>query len=138
MAAEQLSDLQLAFMNTLWALEEATGAEVQERLAAEGRPLAPTTVSTVLRRLEAQGWVTHRERGRQFIYRPAVSRREATGNMLDRITRSLFGGDLPAVVSQLLDGRRVGKRDLEAIRALIEQKEQAEQTEQKDKGRRQT
>jgi BlaI family penicillinase repressor len=123
MAAEQLSDLQLAFMGAMWAAGEATAAEVQERLAAQGRALAPTTVSTVLRRLEAQGWVTHRERGRLFIYRPAVSRQEVTGSMLDRITRSLFGGDLPAVVSQLLDGRQVRKRDLEAIRALIEQKE---------------
>jgi BlaI family penicillinase repressor len=123
MAAEQLSDLQLAFMAELWAAGEATAAEVQERLAANGRVLAPTTVSTVLRRLEVQGWVAHRERGRLFIYRPAVSRQEVTGSMLDRITGSLFGGDLPALVSQLLDGRQVHKRDLDAIRALIEQKE---------------
>jgi predicted transcriptional regulator len=123
MAAEQLSDLQLAFMTALWDLGEGTGADVLERLAREGRTLAPTTVSTVLRRLEAQGWVRHRERGRQFIYRPTASRREVTGGMLDRITRSLFGGDLPAVVSQLLEAGNVRKRDLEAIRELIEQKE---------------
>jgi BlaI family transcriptional regulator, penicillinase repressor len=123
MAAEQLSDLQLAFMGALWEAGEGTAAEVQEALAAGGRVLAPTTVSTVLRRLEAQGWVTHRERGRQFIYRPTASRQEVTGGMLDRITRSLFGGDLPAVVSQLLDAGTVRRRDLEAIRVLIEQKE---------------
>ena len=80
-------------------------------------------MSTVLRRLESQGWVSHRERGRQFIYRAAVSRDEVTGGMLARITRSLFGGDVPAVVSQLLDAGNLRKRDLDAIRTLIDQKE---------------
>jgi predicted transcriptional regulator len=126
MAAEQLSDLQLAFMRTLWEGGEGTVADVSDRLAAEGRALATTTVSTVLRRLEAQGWVAHRERGRQFIYRAAVSRDDATGGMLDRLRQALFGGDVPAMVSQLLDAGDLRKRDLEALRALIDQKEQAQ------------
>jgi BlaI family transcriptional regulator, penicillinase repressor len=123
MAAEQLSDLQLAFMRVLWDLGEGTASDVLERLEADGRALAPTTVSTVLRRLEAQGWIRHRERGRQFVYRSAVSRQEVVGGMLARITRSLFGGDVRAVVSQLLDTGNVRKRDLDAIRALLAQKE---------------
>ena len=123
MAAEQLSELQLAFMRALWEGGEGTATDVLERLVAAGRTLAPTTVSTVLRRLESQGWVSHRERGRQFIYRAAVSRDEVTGGMLARITRSLFGGDVPAVVSQLLDAGNLRKRDLDAIRTLIDQKE---------------
>jgi predicted transcriptional regulator len=123
MAAEQLSDLQLAFMNVLWEAGEATAGEVQQRLAGDGRAFAPSTVSTVLRRLEGQGWIRHRERGRQFVYRPAVSRQEVTEGVLARITRSLFGGDVPAVVSQLLDTASVRKRDLETIRALLAQKE---------------
>ena len=85
MAAEQLTDLQLEFMRVLWEAGEGTVADVQDRLQAGGRALAPTTVSTVLRRLESQGWVSHRERGRQFIYRAAVSRDDATGDMLDRL-----------------------------------------------------
>jgi predicted transcriptional regulator len=124
MAAEQLTDLQLEFMRVLWEVGEGTVADVQDRLQAGGRALAPTTVSTVLRRLESQGWVTHRERGRQFIYRAAVSRDDATGDMLDRLRNALFGGDVPAMVSQLLDAGRLHKRDLDAIRALIDQKQQ--------------
>ena len=84
MAAEQLTDLQLEFMRVLWEVGEGTVADVQDRLQAGGRALAPTTVSTVLRRLESQGWVNHRERGRQFIYRAAVSRDDATGNITIR------------------------------------------------------
>jgi BlaI family transcriptional regulator, penicillinase repressor len=125
-AAEQLSELQLAFMNALWTLGEGSVAEVQAALEQGGRALAPTTVATVLRRLEAQGWVAHRERGRQFLYRAAVTRDAVTGDALARLTSSLFGGDIPALVSQLLDSSDLQRRDLEAIRALLEEKEQEE------------
>jgi predicted transcriptional regulator len=123
MAAEQLSDLQLALMTALWDLGEATVSAVQTEVERGGRQLAPTTVATVLRRLEAQGWVKHRQQGRQFLYRAASSRQEVTGGMLDRLTRSLFGGDPSALVSHLLDSGNLRKRDLGAIRALIEEKE---------------
>lgn len=123
MAAEQLSDLQLAMMTALWDLGEATVSSVQTELERAGRQLAPTTVATVLRRLETQGWVKHRQQGRQFLYRAAASRHEVTGGMIERITRSLFGGDPSALVSHLLDSGSLRKRDLGAIRALIAEKE---------------
>ena len=123
MAAEQLSDLQLALMTALWNLGEASVGAVQAELERAGRELAPTTVATVLRRLEAQGWVTHRQQGRQFLYKAASSRDEVTGGVLDRITRALFGGDTSALVSHLLDSGSLRKRDLGAIRALLAEKE---------------
>ena len=63
--------------------------------------------------MERPSWVSHRERGRQFIYRAAVSRDHATGDMLGGpAANALFGGDMPAMVSQLLDA---GKLAQEAI-----------------------
>lgn len=122
---EPLSDVQLGFMQALWELGEGAVSEVQARLEASGRKLATTTVATVLRRLEAKGWVAHREEGRGFVYRAAISRQQATGSLVDRLTGTFFGGDVPALVSHLLDSRGVSKRDLEQIKRLIEAKETA-------------
>jgi BlaI family penicillinase repressor len=121
--AEPLSDVQLAFMQALWQLGEATVAEVQIHLERTGRKLAPTTVATVLRRLEGKGWVAHREEGRGFVYRAAVSRQKATGRLIDRLTGAFFGGNVPALVSHLLESGAVSKRDLEQIKRLIEARE---------------
>ncbi|HXU80493.1 MAG TPA: BlaI/MecI/CopY family transcriptional regulator [Polyangia bacterium] len=123
MASEKLSELQLAFVQALWELGEGSVAQVQEVLEREGRKLAPTTVATVLRRLEAQGWVSHREQGRSFIYKATVSHKRAAGRMLTNLTRSLFGGDLPALVSHLLESHKVDRREIEEIRRLIADKE---------------
>jgi len=119
---KQLSDLQLAIVRALWSLGEGSVAEVLGEVARGGRELAPTTVATVLRRLEKDGWVEHDERGRQFIYRARVSREEATGGVLDRITHSFFGGSVPALVCQLLESEDVTEEDLATMRALIARK----------------
>jgi BlaI family penicillinase repressor len=122
-ASEKLSELQLAIVQALWELGEGSVAQVQEILEREGRRLAPTTVATVLRRLEGQGWVAHREQGRSFIYKATVSHRRAAGRMLTNLTQSLFGGDLPAMVSHLLESHKVDRREIEEIRRLIAEKE---------------
>jgi BlaI family penicillinase repressor len=121
---EALSDVQLGFMQALWEMGEGSVGDVQARLEKSGRKLAPTTVATVLRRLEAKGWVAHREEGRGFIYRAAVSRERATGSLVQRLTRSFFGGNVPALVSHLLDSREVSQQDLAEIKRLIESKEE--------------
>jgi BlaI family penicillinase repressor len=121
--ADPPTDLQLAVLRALWALGEAAVPDVQAHLGAEGRRLAPTTVATVLRRMEKKGWVHHREEGRSFLYRAADSREEVADSALARITGALFGGDVPALVSQLIDSRAVTAKDLARIRKLIADKE---------------
>jgi BlaI family transcriptional regulator, penicillinase repressor len=122
-ATQQLSELQLALVKALWEIGEGSVADVQAALEKDGRKLAPTTVATVLRRLETQGWVTHREQGRHFVYRAALSRQRTAGRILGRITDSLFGGNVPALVSQLLETHKVDRREIEEIKRLIEARE---------------
>jgi BlaI family penicillinase repressor len=125
MASDRLSELQLAVVQALWQLGEGGVSEVQAAIEqqAKGRKLAPTTVATILRRLEAQGWVSHREQGRNFVYRAAKSRERATDKILSRITDSLFGGDVPALVSHLLESKKIEKREIDEIRRLLADRE---------------
>ncbi|MEO7965492.1 MAG: BlaI/MecI/CopY family transcriptional regulator, partial [Gemmatimonadaceae bacterium] len=60
-----LTDLQLAIVRLLWDRGECTVVDVQDGLLPE-RPLAQTTVATLLSRLEKRGVVSHRVAGRQF------------------------------------------------------------------------
>src|SRR5688500_17022577 len=114
----QLSDQQLAFLRVLWDRGEATTPEVQEALASAGHPLAPTTVATVLGRLERRGLVTHRARGRQFVFRARVTESQVRRSMLARLTGFFFGGDTAALVSHLAESRGMGREDLDEVRRL--------------------
>jgi predicted transcriptional regulator len=83
------------------------------------RELAPTTIATVLSRLEKRGVVGHVSQGRQYLYRPRVSESEVRRSMVSGLTDLLFGGDVAALMSHLLDAGSVRPGDLEKVRSLI-------------------
>jgi predicted transcriptional regulator len=116
-----LSELQLAVMGALWSRGEASTADVADALRAE-RPLAHTTVATLLTRLEKRGLVAARREGRQLVYQPLVSQSQVQRSMVSGLVSSLFGGDPRALVSHLLREDEIAPSDLEQMRALLQGK----------------
>lgn len=121
-SSPQLTPLQMTVMRVLWERGEATVAAVQAALAPE-QSLAPTTVATLLSRLEKRGVVAHRAEGRQFVYRPLVDEEEARETMVAELSERLFEGDVTRLVSHLLEHHATAPGDLEKVRALIERAE---------------
>jgi predicted transcriptional regulator len=117
---EQLSDVQLAFMRALWSRPKSTVTQVRDFLLAEGRELAPTTVATQLGRLEKKGLIAHEVDGRQFFYSASISEQAVQRSVLARVTEGLFGGDVTALVHQLLDRDQVSAADLAEVKRMIE------------------
>lgn len=122
MSKHHLASLQLAIMQVLWDEGEATVGDVQQALAAE-RPLAYTTVATMLTKMEHKGQVTHRTRGRTHVYRPVIRREAVHRSMLSDLTNRLFRGDVTEMVAHLLDSSDVSSAELARLKALIRQKE---------------
>ncbi|XYH98734.1 BlaI/MecI/CopY family transcriptional regulator [Sorangium sp. So ce1128] len=122
MGTGTLTDLQLAVMKALWEVGEGTVSDVLSAMAKDGRALAPTTVATLLQRLSKQGWVEHRRRGRQLVYRALVSQKEAAKGVLQRVVSSFFGGRVSAVTAQLLESEQLSPEELEEMRRLLEEK----------------
>jgi len=119
-AAPRLTPLQLAVMQVLWSRDEASVADVQR--AMTGRRLAPTTVATLLVRLEQRGLVSHRAEGRQYLYRTRVSPSDARETATRELLRSLFDGDVTAFVTHLLDSRTLTREEVADLQRLVRSK----------------
>ena len=124
-SSADLSDLQLAIIRVLWDKGEASAAEVQLAMK-RSRPLAITTVSTLLARLEKKGIITHRNAGRTFVYRARVSELDMRRKAISGVIRNLFGGNPSEVVGQILSERDVSEEDLERMRRMIQDARLAE------------
>jgi len=113
-----LGDLQFAIMRVLWQRREAPVAEVHEALLEE-RGLAPTTIATMLKKMEDKGVVAHRSEGRRYIYRPTISETQVRRSMVGELTQRLFLGDPTALVSHLLEEHEIDAGELDELRRLV-------------------
>lgn len=118
----QLAALQLAIMRVLWERGEATVADVREDLH-DDRPLAYTTIATMLAKMERKGYVAHRIEGRAHIYRPAIDQEKVSRSMVTDLADRLFAGDVTQMVAHLLDGCDVDADELARLKALIRARE---------------
>ena len=79
----RLGELESAVMDRLWAWDRPTSVrEVFEDLHLH-RSVAYTTVMTVMDNLHKKGVLSRETSGRAYIYRPARTREEYVGDLLE-------------------------------------------------------
>ena len=116
-----LGELQKAIMETVWELGEATTRQVLERVSRK-KPLAYTSVLSIMQRLENTGWLKHREEGRTYVYQAACSRDEECCRSLRKFIDRVFHGDSALVFQHLIEDENLSDEELESLRKLIDKK----------------
>ncbi|HEY4088834.1 MAG TPA: BlaI/MecI/CopY family transcriptional regulator [Bryobacteraceae bacterium] len=116
---EKLSRREREIMDAIFALGNRASAEgVRGRLTD---PPSYSAVRAMLVKLEAKGFVRHREEGLKYVYEPTRSRAAEQRSALERLTRVFFGGSPRQTVTALLQQERWTDEDLEALRRQIDQ-----------------
>jgi predicted transcriptional regulator len=83
--------LELLCLRALWSLGEGNVKAVQESVP-QSRPLAYSTIMTVLDRLVRKGMLTRRKVGRSFAYTPQSTRDDARRAALRELVDGYFDG----------------------------------------------
>src|SRR3954468_1557294 len=112
----QFTDRELDVMGVLWTLENGTVSEVRERLDDE---LAYNTVLTVLRTLQAKGYVRHEGEGKAHRYFPTVAREAAGATGVQRLVDTVFAGSAEALLTHLVSDARLSRDKIARMRALL-------------------
>jgi predicted transcriptional regulator len=111
----RLGELEAVVMDVLWSGDGPLRVrDVRLHLAPE-RPLAYTTVMTVLDNLHRKGWVRRELDGRAYLYRPAASREEETARALRDLLDA--AGDTEAVLLHF--ARSVTERESAVLRDAL-------------------
>jgi len=114
----RLPDAELEVMQALWALEPPIGtAAVEEKLC---RPMARTTLLTLLSRLGERGFVKIEKAGRGSVYVPLVEKRDYLAAQSSSFYEKLCGGSVSTFVAALCDSR-LSREDLTELRRLLEE-----------------
>jgi len=107
-------ELERSVIDALWnSGHPITAREVGQALP--GRPLAITTVLTVLGRLQAKGLVRRTRQGRAHAYEPTASREEHTAALMRQVLDG--AGDRGDALARFVG--TVTDQDIQALRRAI-------------------
>lgn len=116
-----LTDLETDIMNIVWQQRKVTVRDVYETLR-ETRPLAYTTVLTVLGTLTEKGVVQREMKDRTYVYRPRVSHKEAVNRSVQYLADKFFEGSARSLAAHMIESQELSPQELEELHRMIEDK----------------
>jgi predicted transcriptional regulator len=110
------TDREVDVMHVLWDHGPSVVSDVQNKLSDK---LAYTTVLTVLRTLEAKGYVAHQEEGRQHRYFATVQRQAAQKSALNHLLGKLFKDSSELLFAHLVSDQKLSPEQIRRMRKLL-------------------
>ena len=109
-------------MKVVWRKEQATVRDVYEALR-ESRPVAYTTVMTMMRILEGKGYLTKVAQERAHVYAPARPRQQVVGAMLRDFVDRVFDGASDALLLHLARDNKLTAKQKRLVTRLLDEAE---------------
>ena len=117
----RLGRLELQIMNIVWDKQKATVHDVKDAIS-RGRKPAYTTILTMMRKLEAKGYLKHEVDDRTYVYQATISQRAVRQGVLGDLVDRLFEGSPSLLLSSLVEQDRVTEEEMREIRKLVQKR----------------
>lgn len=117
----RLGRLELQIMNVVWSRGKTTVHEVRDELS-DGRKPAYSTILTMMRKLEAKGYLKHEVDDRTYVYEPTISRRAVRHSLLGDLVDRLFEGSSSLLLTSLVEQNRITDQELREIQELVKKR----------------
>ena len=111
---------ELEVLRILWDESPLSVREVMEVLNRR-RPLAYTSVMSLLNVMTDKGLLSRQAQGRAFVYKPTIDRSETLGGLVEDLLGRAFDGSASQLVAHLLDQSQPTSEELAEIRRTIQQ-----------------
>jgi predicted transcriptional regulator len=118
-AMKKLTEQEELIMTSLWDLEKAF---VKDIVANITQNLHYNTVSTVVRKLENKGFISHESFGNTHRYFPKISKEQYSEFVMEQESKKFFDGSYKEMVSYFAEKEKISQQDLEEILQLIKNK----------------
>ena len=104
-------------LNVIFAADRPVSAD--EVRAGLTNPPSYSAVRAMLAKVEAKGYVRHREEGLRYLYAPTIPRTSARKTALQQLVKVFFRGSVGAAATALLKQEDWTDEELDALSAEI-------------------
>ncbi|MDO4298084.1 MAG: BlaI/MecI/CopY family transcriptional regulator [Lachnospiraceae bacterium] len=120
----RLPDSELDIMLVLWSNDPPMSRLEIERGVNQKKALAPTTILTLLSRLEKKQFVSVTKQGKMNFYTPLISREEYQQNESKSVLEKLYGNSLKKFVASLYQGNKMDEGDIRELSDFLKEMEE--------------
>lgn len=116
----EVTETELAVLQSLWEHGELTSSEVAEVLYDEVSDPKRSSAQKLLDRLVWKGCVERDRAQRPHRFRSLVSREEFTGHRVQALADKLYDGSISPVLTSLVQSQQLSKQEISELRQLID------------------
>lgn len=124
---QRLPDSELDIMLVLWNHEPPMSRAQIEAIVNEKKALAPTTILSLLTRLEKKKFVHVEKQGKMNLYSPMVSQEEYQQNESQNVLEKLYGNSLKKFVTSLYQGKKINSKEIQELSDFLQELEDQEE-----------
>ena len=114
-----LTRQELQIMKVVWDKGVATVKEVCDAMS-QTKVTAYTTILTLMGILEEKGALVHTRSGRAYVYKPVLSREQATRNQVHDVLIRFFDGSPDKMIESVLEFEVKKSDQVETVKSLLE------------------
>lgn len=118
MIRKKLAQSELEIMNLFWeSKEEQCKKDILDSLKGKGK--SASTISFFLSSLTKKGFLMPRRAGRNFFYKPAISKLEYERIVINETLNRTYGQSLEMILANFCGKNTVAQKDIDNIREWL-------------------
>ena len=118
---KNLTPIELNYMKILWRLKEVSIQEIQNVLPPGKRPQY-TTITTMLRIMEAKGYLAHKEKDGKYYYYPLLSEQRVKRSVIKDVIKNIFDGKSGELILNLVKEENLSDKEIRKIKDTIKER----------------
>ena len=123
---QRLPESELDIMLVLWNHTPPMNSMEIEKVINTKKSLAPTTILSLLARLEAKNFVKVTKQGKMNLYTPLVSQSDYQAHESQSVLEKLYGNSLKKFVTSLYQGKKVSPEEIQDLSDFLKELEDRE------------
>ena len=119
--SRMFTEVELEFMDIIWASGEVTPDDVDKALLQKERKISIGSIRNMLAIMMRKGYITRKKtKGKAYLYSAIIQRDQARRNIIKDLLVNAFDGSESLVIAALLGNGEISEQELKKIRRLID------------------
>jgi BlaI family penicillinase repressor len=116
-----LTELQRAILDIVWAASPINAEQIRGGLLPK-HPLKDSSVRTLLRRLETQGYLTHRTEGKTYLYEAVAGSQTVAASAVRQLIDRFWSGSVDQFLAGMVDEKVLSVEQIERLAKKVRSK----------------